>query len=77
MPNVDGYSLLLHVKKHHPRIPFVLVTAVHDAEVREEVLRDGADGYLLKPFTRDEFVTFVRRALATSPKHASQHTGSR
>jgi len=77
MPNVDGYSLLLYVKKHHPRIPFVLVTAIHDAEVREHTLKNGADGYLLKPFTREEFVTFVRRALATSPKRASQHTGSR
>lgn len=45
MPVMDCYSLLLHVKKHHPRIPFVVVTAIHDAAIQACVLREGADGH--------------------------------
>ena len=60
LPLVDGFTLLLHVKQHHPRIPFAFITAVHDLQVQEEVMRRGADGYLLKPFTEEQFLTFVR-----------------
>ena len=63
LPLVDGFALLLHVKQHHPRIPFAFITAVHDLQVREEVMCRGADGYLLKPFTEEQFLTFVRDTL--------------
>jgi DNA-binding NarL/FixJ family response regulator len=54
LPEVDGYSLLLHVKKHYPRIPFVLVTAIRDARIREEVMRNGAENFLLKRFGQED-----------------------
>lgn len=57
---------MLHVKRRHPRIPFVFVTAVHDTEVREDALRNGADGYLLEPFEREELLATVRRVLEKS-----------
>src|SRR5271165_3580770 len=59
LPLVDGFTLLLHVKQQYPRIPFAYVTAINDSQVREEVMRNGADGYLLKPFTEQEFLTLV------------------
>jgi CheY-like chemotaxis protein len=68
LPLVDGFTLLLHVKGHYPRIPFAFVTAVHDSEVLEEVMRHGADSYLLKPFLEQEFLTLVRRTLGKPPR---------
>lgn len=44
LPLVDGFTLLLHVKQHYPRLPFAYVTAIRDSQVREEVMRNGADG---------------------------------
>ncbi len=36
LPEVDGFTLLLHVKQYHLRVPFVFVTAIDDAHVRKE-----------------------------------------
>jgi CheY-like chemotaxis protein len=68
LPVVDGFTLLLHVKQRYPRIPFAFITGVHDAQVREEALREGADGYLLKPFTENEFLSLVRGAIGKPPR---------
>ena len=63
LPDVDGFTLLLHVKRTYPRIPFVFVTAMNDAEVRQEVMRNGADGYLLKPFKGEHLLAIVASVL--------------
>jgi CheY-like chemotaxis protein len=63
LPEVDGWTLFLHVRKHYSNIPFVFVTAIDDSSVREAATREGATDYLLKPFTREELLTMVRRAL--------------
>jgi CheY-like chemotaxis protein len=63
LPKVDGWTLFLHVKQSYPKIPFVFVTAIDDSGVREVAAREGAAGYLLKPFEREEFLTTVREAL--------------
>ena len=68
LPLVDGFTLLLHVKQHYPRIPFAFVTAIHDSQVREAVMRYGADGYLQKPFTEQEFLALVRRTIGKPPR---------
>ncbi len=69
LPLVDGVKLLLHVKQHYPRIPFAYVTAVNDAPLREQLIRYGADGYLLKPFlTEQELLAFVRRTIGRPPR---------
>ncbi len=69
LPEVDGYSFLQHVKKRYPRIPFAFVTSINDPEIREIVMREGADGYLLKPFTSEEFLTMVRRLVGRGGVH--------
>ena len=63
LPVVDGFTLLLHVKQQYPDIPFAFVTTIRDAEVQEKAMRNGADGYLLKPFPEQEFLAFVRRTI--------------
>jgi len=63
LPEVDGWSLFLHVRQHYPRIPFVFMTAVRDPCVRQAATKQGAAGFLLKPFLRDELLGTVRDAL--------------
>ena len=62
LPKVDGWTLFL-VRKHYATIPFAFVTAIDDSGVREAAMREGAVDYLLKPFTCEEFLATVRRAL--------------
>lgn len=63
MPNLDGFGLLEHVNKKHPKIPVVMVTAVHDIQCCLRALRGGAYEYFLKPFSREQLLGMVRWAI--------------
>src|ERR1019366_5448465 len=63
MEGMDGFGLLERVRRLHPQIPIVMVTAVHDISVALEAIRKGAYDYLLKPFEREQLIATVRRAL--------------
>lgn len=68
MPGVDGYSLgtLLRQDKRTKDIPVVAVTARHSmSPVFETTLR--LDGYVRKPFKKDDLVAAVAKALEKSP----------
>jgi CheY-like chemotaxis protein len=69
LPLVDGITLLIHVKRRYPRIPFAFVTSINDPEVRDAALRNGADGFLLKPFNEEQFLTLVRSTIAKPPRN--------
>jgi CheY-like chemotaxis protein len=62
-PNVDGLSLMMHVKEHYPSIRFVFYTSVDLPEVRQAAMKDGADGFVVKPSNREELLKAVRVAL--------------
>lgn len=63
MEGIDGFALLERVRRSHPQMPVVMVTAVHDISVALAAIRSGAYDYLLKPFERDQLLATVRRAL--------------
>ncbi|PYX31477.1 MAG: hypothetical protein DMG77_06655 [Acidobacteria bacterium] len=60
LPEVNGWELFLHCRQHYPHIPFVFVTALKDASLSRAAIREGAAGYLRKPFERDELIAIVR-----------------
>ncbi len=53
MPGLDGFQLVAAVKARPDlaHIPVVLMTATSDAEQLAEGYRQGATGYLAKPFS--------------------------
>ncbi len=65
MPGMTGLELLRAVKRAHPGLPVLLVTAY--AGVRDAIgaIRDGAADYLEKPIDLDELAALVRRLLNT------------
>ena len=63
LPVVDGWTLFLHVRQRYPSIPFVFMTAVRDPQVKEAGMRQGAAGFLYKPFLREELLATVGEAL--------------
>jgi CheY-like chemotaxis protein len=69
LPVVDGFELLLQVKERYPHVPFAFVTAINVPELRDEAMLKGAAGYLLKPFSREQFLEFVRKVLSEHPSH--------
>lgn len=63
MPEMDGVVLLQQVRAHHPRLPFVLVTAHGSVDSAVAAMKEGANDYLLKPLHREELLLVVERLL--------------
>lgn len=53
MPNMTGLELLQHVRASQAlkHLPFLLITAEARKENIIEAAQNGADGYIVKPFT--------------------------
>jgi len=60
---LDGLSLLEIVRREHPSVPVVLMTAFGSIETAVRAVKEGAFDYISKPFNIDELVAIVRRAL--------------
>jgi len=63
MPEMDGVTLLRHVRSRHPRLPFLLVTAHGSVGSAVAAMKEGAGDYLLKPLNREELLVVVERLL--------------
>jgi putative two-component system response regulator len=63
MPGMNGLALLHALRERQPEIPVIVVTGHGTADTAIECLRGGASGMLVKPFTSEELLTEVRRAL--------------
>jgi DNA-binding NtrC family response regulator len=64
MTPMDGLELLRHCKRENPRGHVIVMTAYGTIESAVAALKEGADDYLLKPFSPDELELAVDRALA-------------
>ncbi|MEX1994595.1 MAG: nitrogen regulation protein NR(I) [Steroidobacteraceae bacterium] len=62
MPGTGGLKLLESVRRDHPGLPVIVMTAHSDLDHAVAAYRGGAFEYLPKPFDIDEAVALVRRA---------------
>lgn len=63
MPRMDGITALKEIKKRHPDIEVVMLTAYASLDTARDAIRFGAFDYLLKPFDKDDVLTVVRKGL--------------
>ena len=68
---LDGLALLDRLRRDHPEIPVVLITAFGSIETAIRAVKDGAFDYISKPFDLAALVGTVRRALAIPPSAAA------
>src|SRR5438552_11003230 len=64
MPEMDGLEVLRRVKRADPTIEVVMITAYASLETVKLALTHGAFEYLIKPFSRSDLESVVKRALA-------------
>ena len=50
LPMVDGMTVLRELRKHHPQIPIIVMSATNDPNQVIEATRLGARSYMSKPF---------------------------
>ncbi|MFP4975199.1 response regulator [Paenibacillus sp. CN-4] len=60
MPNMDGVSAIKIIKQNWPDIQVLILTTFQEKEKAIEVLRSGADGYLLKSMEPGELAETIR-----------------
>ncbi len=75
MPGIGGLKLLENVRRDHPGLPVIVMTAHSDLDHAVAAYRGGAFEYLPKPFDIDEAVALVRRA-ATQGEAGRHETGA-
>jgi len=63
MPFLNGLDLLKNVKAHHPRLPFILVTAYSNLKIIREAWELGAFDFFQKPVFVDRLNQTVRLAI--------------
>lgn len=61
MEPMNGRELLERIRREHPTMPAVLMTAFGTIENAVDVMRAGAADYLAKPFAADELIKTVNR----------------
>lgn len=66
MPGGDGFELLARIRKVHPTLPIIMLTARGSEEDRVRGLRGGADDYVVKPFGPSELLARVEAVLRRS-----------
>ena len=54
LPDIEGINLLNKLKAHNPDLPVIVISAQEDISVAVELLKAGADDYIIKDeFTKD------------------------
>ena len=63
MPGLDGMTLLTIALADDPDLPVIVMTAYGTVASAVRAIGEGAFDYLTKPFTRDQLLTTVQRAI--------------
>ncbi|MGR9105514.1 MAG: sigma 54-interacting transcriptional regulator [Gammaproteobacteria bacterium] len=66
MDELDGLALFDSVHKHHPTLPFIIMTAHGTIHEAVEATRRGIFGFLTKPVDSKELINLVEKALKIS-----------
>jgi DNA-binding response OmpR family regulator len=66
LPGRDGFEILREVRRTRPTLPVIVLTARGDENDRVRGLRDGADDYVVKPFSVKELLARVEAVLRRS-----------
>lgn len=63
MPDMEGISILDHIKNASPGTECIMVTAINEARTAVECLKKGAYDYLVKPVAKDVLAITLPKAL--------------
>jgi two-component system response regulator HydG len=63
MPGASGLDLIRHVRENFKDVEVMVITGYPSIEGAVTAVKTGAEDYLSKPFTQEELLTAVRKAL--------------
>jgi len=74
MPFMDGLAACRELRRSHPRLPILMLTARHEVSDRVAGLDAGADDYLVKPYAMSELSARLRALLRRTSVSGSDAT---
>lgn len=63
LPDCDGIDFLEEIKKEHPDIPVIMLTANASEENAERAINAEAFAFVTKPFENKEIISVINKAL--------------
>jgi two-component system response regulator FixJ len=61
MPRCDGFELMKKMRDLHYGMPVIVITGHADSTARDMAMRNGAAGYLQKPFSGESLLELVHK----------------
>lgn len=74
MPGLSGVHLVRHVRENFNDTAVMIVTGYPSVKGAVEVIKTGAEEYLIKPFTDEELLSAVERTLRNLRMRRTAHT---
>jgi DNA-binding response OmpR family regulator len=68
LPGPDGFEILGAIRQSRPTLPVIILTAMGDEDSRVRGLKEGADDYVVKPFSVKELLARIEAVLRRSPE---------
>ncbi|HHW01776.1 MAG TPA: response regulator [Thermoanaerobacterales bacterium] len=65
IPGIDGFTLLAHLKKEKPDVAAIFMSGFSDEEYMNRARREGACGFLVKPFDMEELKSVLEKISTT------------
>jgi len=63
MPGMDGIEVLKAIKILQPDVPVIIITGYSTVDTAVEAMKNGAFDYISKPFTPEQMIAMVEKAL--------------
>jgi CheY-like chemotaxis protein len=61
LPGISGLELMARFRRRNPATKVILVSGVHDPEIRKQVARSGAEAFFFKPLEISDLLDAVER----------------
>ena len=74
LPDIDGISLILHLRQSGVRAPVLILSARRSVDDRVHGLEQGGDDYLTKPFALAELLARLRNLLKRNTSSGNEAT---
>ena len=63
MPGMNGIEVLQRIKDEYPEIKVILCTGAGSGSIVDLAMRQGADGYIVKPYDAERILMCLQRTM--------------
>jgi two-component system chemotaxis response regulator CheY len=64
MPGINGFEVLKQLKNINPNVKVIVASADVQSMTRDLAFREGADGFINKPFIAEEILELIQNLLS-------------